>query len=581
MRLNTRFLGTCVCLGVLIACSAARPTEVTSPVNTGKDLNITPVKKKLIATGWEFSKQTLEDLPGITKALNDGPFDGVVLQFDVRGDQKELCTTSTVTGGQVWKKVWFNQDVQTLKATSSKRLTDNFLIAWISPNYKAPGVTSLRMAWSDNKRWHAFANNMAVLAWVAKQGALKGLTLDPEDYGTSGQYEYQPSDGDYDTTARLARSRGAQVMAAMSAEYPDITLLSYWLLSIKPNLFMNSNPALALKQSGDLWTPFVNGMLDALPPKARLIDGMESAYRFKDTDFPVYAAQLHGNALNLVAPENRAKYRTQVQTSFGIYMDAHLNPAESPWYQPPLNGSRLNRLCNNVATALSTADEYVWLYGEQGTWSDWKPKSGASLNQYKMWDEKMPGVIPALEFAKDPDVQARKEVEALRSKNELKNIAKNASFEKESKPATPNSPLTPLYWSTWQADNSKGTFSLDTSLGFGSISSAKMLGVSNGCFIQAYTVKPGESYAVECASLIKGAGYHSICIRWQDSSEKWTQMSKDRDIYFTGAQTDWQKAFGSVTVPDGAERLVLLLSAHQPTSTDACWYDKVGVYKLR
>ena len=36
----------------------------------------------------------------------------------------------------------------------------------------------------------------------------------------------------------------------------------------------------------------------------------------------------HGASVRLVSPQNRAKYRQQVQAGFGFYLDMYLNPAD-------------------------------------------------------------------------------------------------------------------------------------------------------------------------------------------------------------------------------------------------------------
>lgn len=534
------------------------------------------MKKKLIATGWEFSRLMPQDLQNVMSALKDSPLDGVVLGLYVKGGPLNTpCTSTTVTVGRKWSKDWFSADVAALKSAKSRTLTDNFLMAWISPTETSPGTSALRIQWDDDARWATLANNLGVLAWVAKQGGLKGLILDSEDYGSSGQFAFQASDGSYDATAVLARARGAQVVRAMGKEYPDITLLAYWLLSIDFRESMASQPGTVLKARGDLWVPFVNGMLDALPPAAKLIDGTESAYMYTGQDFAGATAKIKVACQSLVVPENRAKYRNQVQTGFGIYLDAHVNPSTSPWYQGPLDGSRTARLRRNVSDALAAADEYVWLYGEKGCWNHWKFKAGGDYNGVQLWEEEMPGFGTAIAFAKDSDAFGKRRMEAMRAAGELKNLAQNAGYEDPSGTAG----SLPPGWGSWQVEGSKGTFTLDRSTGRQSQSSAKAAGVRDGCFIQSYPVKPGELYGVEAMSLNKGNSTTSIMVRWQDSDGKWNNESNDHLIYFPQS-TGWSKAFGTVTVPQGAGRMVVLLGMRQPSPQDECWYDNIAVYGL-
>jgi hypothetical protein len=63
------------------------------------------------------------------------------------------------------------------------RLKESFLLAWISPSGKHN-----RIAWTDDAGWARFGDNLAVLAWAAKEAGLKGLMLDPEEYSGALQY---------------------------------------------------------------------------------------------------------------------------------------------------------------------------------------------------------------------------------------------------------------------------------------------------------------------------------------------------------------------------------------------------------
>ena len=117
-------------------------------------------------------------------------------------------------------------------------------------------------------------------------------------------------------------------------------------------------------------------MLDALPPDMILVDGCEHGYYMDSAEAYLRAANemrsWHGACTRLVSPENRAKYRQQVQAGFGFYLDMYLNPEGNRYYFPPLDGSRLARLERNLGFARDAADEYVWIYGEQCRW--WGPQ---------------------------------------------------------------------------------------------------------------------------------------------------------------------------------------------------------------
>ena len=58
-------------------------------------------------------------------------------------------------------------------------LEESMLLFWMTPAKE-------RIRWDDDKGWANYAENMATVAWLAKQAGLKGLMLDPEEYGAQG-----------------------------------------------------------------------------------------------------------------------------------------------------------------------------------------------------------------------------------------------------------------------------------------------------------------------------------------------------------------------------------------------------------
>jgi hypothetical protein len=103
-----------------------------------------------------------------------------------------------------------------------------------------------------------------------------------------------------------------------------------------------------------------------------------------------------------------------------------------------------------------------------------------------------------------------------------------------------------------------------------------------GCFIQGLAVQPGEEYAVEVSCRPQGHSQPTLVIRWQTDESRWTQEKLDRTFPFESGGGEWQSAFGVVTVPDDVGRLVVLLNVTgQITDDDVCWFDNLGVYRLR
>jgi hypothetical protein len=377
--------------------------------------------------------------------------------------------------------------------------------------------------------------------------------------------------------------------------------------SVVASAASHRNPRQALAALGyGLYPAFIDGWLDAVPPAMTLVDGCESAYRYNsEQEYLQAAVGIKGACQNLVSPENRAKYRAQVQVSYGIYLDAYWNPPGSPWYVDGKGGSRVERLGVNVRTALRVADEYVWVYGEKFRW--W-PTPNKSVRE-QTWDEALPGCERALGFARDSVAFARSRVAELEKAGKLVNLARNGDFGSDKAAGAEGSAIVwkegrpPAGWSAWQSDSSKGTFTWDretdastkrsaqaqegaaqatTASAAAAKGAARAAGVAEGCFVQRYNVQPGERYAVRAVRKMAGKGEASIRVRWQTSDSKWTAESLDVLVFADGPRDQWREMFGVVEVPEGAGQLVILLGVRgQATPDDVAWFDDVAVYSLQ
>lgn len=526
--------------------------------------------KKFIQLGWDMP--TTAYLRANWQQMEKDPlFDGVIYQLwaDAQGD---AVSTEAFWDARPWKREWFAQAIADLRSCKFATLTDNFVRVNATPG---------SLDWYDDSAWEVLAEKAGIVAWAVREGGQKGICLDFESYGEP-QFQFDPSKGHtFAETLAVARRRGAQFMRAIAAECPEAVLLTLWLNSANLAAGAMDDPAAILVSSNQGLLPaFVDGMLDALPQSMILVDGCENAYRYDSAEDYLYAfnaiRQSNGPAARLVSGENRPKYRGQVQAGFGFYLDAYVNPETSPWYIGGHGGSRLARLRQNLQHARQVCDEYVWVYGEQYRW--WpRGYSDPSASRGKMWEDAMPGLSRAIRWAHDLGAAAELEVAARREAGTLINLAANPGFQNG---VAPDSVL-PVAYGAWQDDASHGTFSLDRTVGRDSSASGKMSGVRDGCFIQSFTVKPGEAYAVAAECLTSGTSVCTLVVRWQDPEGRWACMDRDSVSTFAPTRSGWARCFNAVVVPEGAGRLVLLLAANnQITSEDACWFDNIGVYKL-
>jgi hypothetical protein len=530
--------------------------------------------KKLIAVGWDLFFDTAW-LRAHREDMEKPPFDGIVINVVGRREDKKPAELRLAFSKEAWKEEWFAGALEDLKACRFTRLTDNFLMVWANPG---------DVDWFDDAGWREIVEHWRIAARLAKATGARGIVFDPEPYHqpyAAFQYSAQAGRGAHPFEAYYAkgRDRGRDVMKAVAAEYPDITILSFFLDSICGGAAGHADPRPLLAPQGyGLLPAFLDGWLDAAPPGVTIVDGHESSYLYNsDLQFLEAGNLIRGACQELVSPENRAKYRAQVQAGFGIYLDAYVNPPTSPWYVDGKGGPRVDRLRTNVSAAARVADRYVWIYGEKCRW--WPtPNKGVTE---KTWPEALAGCEDALRWARGPEEAARFRLAALEKAGRLVNLLPGGDFSPV--PGEPESKegRAPSGWATWQDAKSKGAFSWDREAGAGAKGSARLAGVANGCFVKTVKAEAGRRFAVEGVRRLKGRGEAVLVVRWQTPEGKWIHEDKDVHIPCTEPRGAWGRMFGVVQVPEGAGNLVILLSARgQASADDVAWFDDVRLYGL-
>lgn len=559
-----RLLAALILLGVIV--SVAAPAQSLWP------------RKKLIETGWD--QPNTAALRAHLAEMEKQPFDGLVVGADGKDDAGKSVSLRAIFDPRPWKQQWFQGCVDDLKAIKPTKLTDNFVTIGNNP---------ATVDWFDDEGFKAIVEHWRIAAWIAKQGGLTGILFDPEPY-TEGHnsfgYAQQPGREKHtfvEYTAKV-RQRGREIMAAVAKEYADCTIFSYWMHSINLTAAGQADalPSLSVSSQGFL-PAFIDGWLDVIPPQMTLVDGCESAYMYNSAvPFLQSAVLIKGDCQSLVSPENRAKYRAQVQVSYGIYLDAYANPVGSPWFIDGLGGPRVDRLRANVTVALKSCDQYVWIYGEKHTW--W-PVDRADINT--PWEAALPGADAALRFAADPDGYAQTRLQALREAGKLVDLARNGDFGSE-KTTNPDGAAVvykdgdkPAGWGSWEAADT-GSFTWDKLVGNKAPGAARAAKVGNGCFTHEISpVKPGERYLVSGTYKLQGQGNAWIRVRWQTADNKWIHDQLDRLIYGGGKAGEWVSLSGVAEVPEGVGKIVILLGVGgQMSEQDVVWFDDLHCYEL-
>lgn len=523
--------------------------------------------RKVVALGWEFHRVSPETLFENADAFEKTGLDGVEIALEGRmPDGRPIKYTSIINGffdknkkcwiPLAWKRSMFEHHIPILKKITARRCFKHcFLQGYRSPQRYG------RLDWRDDAGWKRVANNMAILASIARDARIAGITMDCEDYFNQRQYDCIFGDPEFDEASKLARRRGREVFEAAFNEYPSLKVLSFWLLSMRREYAAVDDPIKVMRDRGDLWPAFVNGILDAMPPEAILIDGDECAYGYEQyrNDFAAAAFYQAVKARSLVAPENLDKYARQVRTGFGLYMDRYLRDYKINFYGG-IEDSAIVHFRRNLSSALEYAGEYVWLWGEQQSWIRWKKApSQKRVNRNRTWEDDMPGLAEAISSIKKGDCGLEEVYRMRKCAGALTNLVADAS----------------CYSSYRDAD-------------------AKTKSINGGVYgLVKATVKdvnPGDWYVVEVSAL--GANGESR-VRWKNS-KGWNLSPGERHVLRpqSGSQ-EWRSGCAFVKVPPGANELIVVMESRTRKNPDffkkngasadkdnQTKFDNIAVYKL-
>ena len=361
--------------------------------------------KFVLAMGWDVTPRTIGEIADQADAFAAMGIDGVVVGAKVPElleNGKLLGWGSPVYGTNDWrdaeKMAACVPELRRLNATALKR---NFLSTSLFFD-KWRTFTA-----DEDAYWAAACRKVAVQARIARQGGCRGLMVDTEDYPHLGQFYFIPAmtSHDYAEEAAAARRRGREYVEAICAEFPDAEILSTWLLSNQSGASYKdayNGPLARAEIAGDLFVPFMQGMVEGLSPDATLVDGDEWGYCAEAArrEFYYRYCSMRNFARSLMPPELRDKYNRQVRAAFGLYLDSYTEPGG--WAKDELDGSKLKRYELNFRQALAATDKYVWLWGEHKAYARWTNTLCQIHVGNPTWEDALPGVSSMQRFAKDP-----------------------------------------------------------------------------------------------------------------------------------------------------------------------------------
>ncbi len=338
--------------------------------------------KKLIQYGWgvPYPDQVRSGI----RAMEQKPFDGIIFR---------LRDWDHAFDPRPWDEAQLQPQLDDLAAIEWGTFTDNFLCLYAANHWQ--------MDWFNDQQWACITANLRLSAKAARIGRCVGLVFDPEPYGDNPwAYSSENQDRSFAAVEAQVQQRGAQFMAALQAELPNVRLLTFFHQSLFGHLLDNPDPQDRQQRlSQDQWallSAFWNGVLEAANPEARIIDGNELAYYMTNREqfFRSYHT-IRQRSLSLVPEGLRTKHAVNVQAGNAVYMDQVLDLRQPPeqfvsHYLTP--AQRLRFFEHNVYYALTTSDEYVWCYSERLNW----------------WEDQVPdGAEAAIRAAREAIVQGR------------------------------------------------------------------------------------------------------------------------------------------------------------------------------
>lgn len=337
-------------------------------------------KKKLIDFGWH--SPFVLDLHERMREYESGPFDGVCIKLSKEAGNGNVFMVDD------WRTIGAEAKDREKKLISSIRessiLTDNFLVLY--------GAS--QMDWFSDEDWAKVDSHLRFAAQMARAARCKGVFWDPEPYKPGKnpwKYKEQEKSTRYsfEECYNQVRKRGARFIQALQEEFPGVIVFSLRELSDWQNgspfsgaLLPVINKENTIKELENAWwglrIPFYMGILDAIHPDVKYIDGNEEAYYYSSAlEYYRLRGTLRDDAKALVPPELWAKYATRNEIAHSISVDYiagnWLGMSPFPYRLTGQSAmmtaeERTKWFEHNAYYALRTADEYAWLYTEDMNW---------------------------------------------------------------------------------------------------------------------------------------------------------------------------------------------------------------------
>ena len=319
------------------------------------------------------------------------PFDGVMLkiQYPVTDGTMQIpgegrIANKVLTAERITEEMVrpFVEDMQ----GAGLRKSQHMVHVWL-------GSSGRYLDYYDDALWETIAENIRVVAKAARESGCAGLVFDPEQYGGDRCWSHVTNasatkvDKPYPEFAEQVRRRGRKFGEALSAGYPDCVLLffiGHSMTTVHLKARVEAGEEATLETLGDLYAPFLDGMLEGTSDGTVFVDGMESAYSYATAEEFIKGRWL-ALGESLAVTEVPEVFRRKVRCGFGIWTDNRYDGFG--WYPYNIERNRFSpeRLQRSIHLALKYGDGYVWLWNERANWyvdgPDGKPHAPATQQQ--------------------------------------------------------------------------------------------------------------------------------------------------------------------------------------------------------
>ena len=346
--LSARWCSSTLALGLAALAVASWPQPASSA-----DLRT----KKLIEFGWDEPDTAF--LRAHIAEMQQTPFDGCVFHANMKQpDGKKGSFTWDSWGDQAFTEADLAEAFADLRATRFSRFKENFLRF---------NTTPAKLDWFDDHT--AVLQNAKLAAQLARAGHCPGILFDIEQYNAP-LFDYRKQRDaktkGWEVYAAQVRLRGRQVMEAFQEGSPNLTVFLTFAYSLPWLESYSGKGSLADCHYG-LLAPFVDGMIEAVKGRTRIVDGHEISYGYKTAaQFETARKTMLDGLLPVV--RDPKKYREVISVGFGIWLDHDWRKTGWDTNDFSKNYFSPEALETSVRAALQTADEFVWVYSETPRW---------------------------------------------------------------------------------------------------------------------------------------------------------------------------------------------------------------------